>query len=545
MADKTIIPPTNVDQVEPQPTTTAASSALPWWTGLGAEASHAASVEKAMSLRQALGAYPKAVFWSCAISLVIIMDGYDTALIGSFFAYPAFQQRFGIPTGPDTFQVQAKWQTALGLASTLGSIVGIFVSGVLTERYGHKRVLLGAMAWLVACVFIIFFAPSVGVLFAGELLCGLAWGMFATMGSAYASEVAPVALRAYLETCVVVCWGLGQLVANSILDSLNTRKDQWAWRIPVAVQWAWPVLIVPLVVFCPESPWWLVRQGRLQEAEHSFKRLSSATPSEAQAAIALMVETTELERSLSEGDSYRDCFRGGDLWRTEISCIAWASQAFLGFAIVSYAVYFYEMAGLPTTAAYKMSLGQSGLHLVCNGLSVIVGNRHGRRPIYIWGALFMSCMMFLIGFLALARQTPAIGYASSALFLVWFCAYEMTVGPASFVIVGETSSTKLRSKTIALARNAYNLANIVSLTVAPYCLNPTEGNWKGKTAFLAAGFGLLTAFWAYFRLPECKGRTYEELDLLFNQNLRAWEFASYQVNPEQHIEAKTMAEHNE
>lgn len=66
----------------------------------------------------------------------------------------------------------------------------------------------------------------------------------------------------------------------------------------------------------------LVARRRLAEAEHSFRRLSSVGPDEAKAAVALMVETTELERSLAEGESYADYFKGDHLWRTEITYVA-------------------------------------------------------------------------------------------------------------------------------------------------------------------------------------------------------------------------------
>jgi SP family general alpha glucoside:H+ symporter-like MFS transporter len=116
------------------------------------------------------------------------------------------------------------------------------------------------------------------------------------------------------------------------------------------------------------------------------------------------------------------------------------------------------------------------------------------------------------------------------MFLLWYVFYELTLGPLAFIIVAEISSTRLRSKSISLARNAYNVANVFSSTVAPYALNPTEGNWKGKTAFLASGFTIVITLWAYFRLPESQGRTYEELDILFSKNLKAWEFKDAQID---------------
>ena len=92
------------------------------------------------------------------------------------------------------------------------------------------------------------------------------------------------------------------------------------------------------------------------------------------------------------------------------------------------------------------------------------------------------------------------------------------------------SATRLRSKTIALARGTYLILSIVNASVSPYILSPDEGNWKGKTGFLTGGLTVLTLVWAYFRLPETRGRTFEELDLLFaEKHISARNFAKAEV----------------
>ncbi|KAJ5690734.1 hypothetical protein N7462_005126 [Penicillium macrosclerotiorum] len=494
------------------------------WVGLAEDARNATTEEHNMTIMKAVKMYPKACLWSMVVSLVVIMDGYDTALMGSFFGFPSLSK---------AIRHTSKWQTALGLASPLGNIVGIYINAMVTERWGHKKAVLGSLVFLTGVLFIPFFSKTVEVLFAGQLLCGIAWGVFTTLAPAYASEVAPVALRAYLETFVVLCWGIGQLISYALIYTQTHRTDEWSWRIPLGVQWAWVVIIIPLILFAPESPWWLVRHGRIAEAEKSVKRLSSRSANyetHVKQAVALMVETTNIEKAMTEGASFIDCFRGSNLWRTEISCLIWASQALCGFAISNYATYFYEQAGLPTTNAYKMTVGQGGIHFACNLLSVLVTNRFGRRAIALTGYAGMTFAMLLLGFLALAHQTTGLGYGQAVMFLVWYCTYQLTIGPTAFIVVGEISSTRLRSKTISLARNAYNVANIFSATVAPYTLNPTEGNLKGKAGFLAAAFSLLCLLWGYFRIPESKGRTYEELDILFSRNLKAREFKNASVD---------------
>lgn len=73
----------------------------------------------------------------------------------------------------------------------------------------------------------------------------------------------------------------------------------------------------------------------------------------------------------------------------------------------------------------------------------------------------------------------------------------------------------LRQKTIALARNAFNISDIMSSAVSPFLLNPTAANIKGKSAWMSVGFCILYIIWSYYRFPETKGRTFEELDILF------------------------------
>lgn len=508
------------------------------WVTTAENARLATHEEHRMTLLQAIKMYPKACLWSMVISITIIMDGYDTALLASLSAFPSFRDRFGVYINQESgYQIPANWQVALGCSSTIGNIIGIYVGAMTTDRLGYRKSLLFWLTLLIGFIFISFFGQSIQMLFVGELLSGLPWGVFTTMAPAFASEVCPVVLRGYLEIFVVLCWGIGQFLSYSVLLTLNTELSQWGWRIPFGVQWVWPTIIIPLILFAPESPWWLVRKDRIEEAEKSVKRLSSGMDEAAvKRAVALMIETNKREKEMVEGVGYIDCFRDTNLRRTEISCLAWAIQTLSGFIINAYSTYFFEQAGLPSSEAYKISVGMGGLHflftLLCGPLTAVVG----RRRIYLCGLAWMCAMMFIIGFLALAPQTTAIGYASSVVFLLWYCCYELTLGPVAYIIVGEVSSTRLRAKTVGLARNAYNIVSLIQFFVTPYVLNPGEGNWKGKSGFLTGGIIIFCILWAYFRLPETKGRTYEELDILFAKRLKTREFKNYPVDVVGHEE---------
>lgn len=93
------------------------------------EAKHASDEEHAQTLFQAISANRKAVMWSMVISLSIVMEGYDTILMGNFFGYPEFQKKYGKDYGGEIgYQVSAPWQSGLNMGSTVGTIFGTFAN---------------------------------------------------------------------------------------------------------------------------------------------------------------------------------------------------------------------------------------------------------------------------------------------------------------------------------------------------------------------------------------------------------------------------------
>jgi SP family general alpha glucoside:H+ symporter-like MFS transporter len=124
-------------------------------------------------------------------------------------------------------------------------------------------------------------------------------------------------------------------------------------------------------------------------------------------------------------------------------------------------------------------------------------------------------------------------YTQAALCLVWLGVYSMTAGPIVYTIVAEIGATRLRSKTVVLGRSTYYVGNIIGGVMEPYMMNPTAWNWKGKTAFFWGTLSLLTTIWAYFRLPETKDRTFEELDILFIRGVKSRHFAEVNMDSDE------------
>lgn len=192
-----------------------------------------------------------------------------------------------------------------------------------------------------AFIFMQFFARSLNVLLAGELIGGLILGMYATIAPAYASEVCPVALRGVLTAYINLCFVMGQLIANGVIAGTSQLDNHWAYSAPFAAQWFWPLIILLGMPFAPESPWWLVRKGRFEDAEKALKTLASPAV-DIKATLAMIIETDHLEHEMEIGTTYWDCFKGDNLRRTEISVGVYTIQVFSGIYLVGYATYFFQ-----------------------------------------------------------------------------------------------------------------------------------------------------------------------------------------------------------
>jgi SP family general alpha glucoside:H+ symporter-like MFS transporter len=503
------------------------------------DAREATEAEHNMSLLEGIKLYPKAIGWSMLLSSALIMEGYDTALLGSFYAFPAFTKKYGelVPnSNPPSWQLSASWQAALSNGTACGEILGLFAAGIISERIGYRWTIIGALFMVICFVFITFFSSSVQMLLVGEILCGIPWGIFQTLTTTYASEVCPVVLRAYLTTYVNMCWVFGQLIASGVLRSfVNKGPDfEWAYRIPFAIQWVWPPFLIVGVFLAPESPWWLVRRNRPEAAVHSLRRLTNKnnTDFDAEKTVAMMIHTNHVEKEMQAGATYWDLFKGTNLRRTEIASMVWAIQNLCGSTLMGYSTYFYEQAGLAVSFSFDMSIVQYGLGIIGTALSWVFMRYYGRRTLYVLGLSILTVLLFIIGFLALGpKSNTAFGWAIGSLLLVFTFVYDFSVGPAAYSLVPEVASSRMRTKSTVFARNVYNVVGIVNGVITPFMLNPTAWGWGAKTGFFWGGICFLSLVWTYFRLPEPKGRTYGELDVLFERKISARKFSSTKVDP--------------
>jgi hypothetical protein len=147
----------------------------------------------------------------------------------------------------------------------------------------------------------------------------------------------------------------------------------WSFRMPFAVQWAWPVPLFIILLFAPESPWWLVRKGKIAQAHISARRLTpAATKERSKETVSSMIRTNQLEKDVSSGTSFLD--------------------------------YFFQQAGLDTSNSFSMTIGLYGAAFVGTLLSWWLITILGRRQIFTTGLFCLAIGQLLIGILSVVAD---------------------------------------------------------------------------------------------------------------------------------------------
>lgn len=191
----------------------------------------------------------------------------------------------------------------------------------------------------------------------------------------------------------------------------------------------------------------------------------------------------------------------------------------------------FQQAGLDQRNSFNIAMAQYTLGAIGTMVSWLLMGRFGRRTLYITGLTCQFAVLFTTGCLGLVPAgNKAAPWAVASMMILYTGVYDMTVGPVCYALVPEIPSGRLRTRTVVLGRNLYNVINIIMNIIIPYMLNPSAWNWKAKAGYFYAGLCFLCLIWTFFRLPETKARSYAELDTLFENNVPARKFRTTEVD---------------
>jgi sugar porter (SP) family MFS transporter len=429
------------------------------------------------------------LFLACTAALGGLLFGFDIAII----------------TGAGPFLIREFSLSDLGLGwafSSLlfGCVLGSFIAGKVTGRYGRKRplVLVGVLFALTS----IATALSTGFVsfVIARFLGGLAVGGVSLLSPMYVAEVSPPSVRGRAGTLYQMSIITGILVSYGINYLLrNTGANNWRWMFLSGV--APSAVFLLFIALAPETPRFLAMTGKVREAFLLLERIGGTK--NAQAQIAEIAATMR-----KEGQGWRGLLRPG----VSRALLVSAGLAILIHVsgintIIDYAPSIFQSAGWKVDGALASTFLVGVTEFLFTIVSFWTIDRFGRKPLYIIGSLGMSLSLFLLLVAVLAGRFH--GALVLTLILTYLAFFSACIGPVFWTLVAEIFPNDVRGLAMTIPVLIQWVANAIVVLLFPFAFHVIgKGFTFGFLALMALGQGIFT--WRF--VPETKNKPLEEIE---------------------------------
>jgi len=423
-----------------------------------------------------------------------LMFGFDVAIISG--AVPFIQPYFGWN------ELQLGW----GVSSLLvGAIIGAFGSGVLSDMYGRKSVLIVvALFFAVSCAFTALATSSV-VFVVSRVFGGLAVGAASVLSPMYVAEVAPPKNRGMLVAIYQLAIVMGILCSFLINYGLHDIDNNWRWMFATGVIPS--VLFFVGLFFIPESPRWLYKAGREKESLKVLTRIGGESLAKA--------EILEISKSL-KGDVSSVSL--GELLKPssrKVMLIGFVLAVFVQISgintIVDYAPKILLAAGVEINNALLQTSLVGLINFIFTFIAILFIDKVGRRSLYLIGSMGMVVTLVM---LAISFYLKMEGIFTLICILLFIAFFASCIGPVFWTLVSEIFPNRIRGKALAFASFTQWIFNFLVVLLFPHFLASFGG---AKTFLFLALMSLLQWLFTYFYVPETKGKSLEEIEQIWNK----------------------------
>jgi SP family sugar:H+ symporter-like MFS transporter len=459
-----------------------------------------------------------------------VLFGYDTGTISGILAMPYWQRLFSTgyidPEGNPNITTSQE----SGIVSILsaGTFFGALASPFLADRFGRRPALI-ASTWVFNLgVILQTAATAIPMFLAGRFFAGFGVGLISALIPLYQSETAPKWIRGAIVGAYQWAITIGLLLAAVVNNSTARRNDTGSYRIPIAVQFAWSLVLFFGMILLPETPRYLIRSGRMDKAARSLgkiRRLSPDHPAVA-AELAEVKANHDFESSLGKA-SYLDCFRPPILKRQFTGMALQALQQLTGINFIFYyGTKYFQNSGV--SSGFVISMITSAINVASTIPGMYAIDKWGRRPLLLWGAIGMAVSQFIVAMCGtlstgqydtgeiyvknLAGQKAAVSFVCIYIFF-----FASTWGPLAWVVTGEIFPLKTRAKSLSMTTATNWLFNWAIAYSTPYLVNYGDGyaNLQSKIFFIWFACCFLCIAFVWFFIYETKGLSLEEVDQLY------------------------------
>lgn len=439
-----------------------------------------------------------------------LLFGYDWVVIGG--AKPFFEKYFQL----DSEQLVG-WANSCAL---LGCLIGSIVSGGISDRFGRKKgLLLSAILFAISSV-LTGWAQSFTAFVLWRILGGVAIGMASGISPMYIAEVSPAQWRGRLvalnQLTIVVGILAAQianfLIAEKVPDNATAEMIRLSWNGQFAWRWMFTAVALPSIVFflsvllVPESPRWLAKTGRLDQAKRTLTRIGGAS----YGAGALQEIVASLTHAENERPQWNEVFAPASRKVLIIGITLAVLQQWSGINVIfNYAEEIYRNAGYGVNDILFNIVITGAINLVCTLIAIATVDRIGRRPLMLLGFAGVALFHILLG---VAYYSGVTGGFVLALTLAAIGCYAMSLAPVVWVLIAEIFPNRIRGSAVAVAVSALWIACFI-LT---YTFPPLNRALGAAGTFWLYGAICLAGFAFIHRcIPETKNQTLEQIEKEF------------------------------
>jgi len=389
-------------------------------------------------------------------------------------------------------------------SALLGSLLGALAAGPASDRYGRRWLLAAGGALYTVGILGAALAPNAGVLIASRVVLGLAVGIATAMIPVYIAEIAPTRTRGASASLFQLMITVGVLLASIVSYALS-GSGSWRWMFAIGV---FPALVMLAgAALLPESPRWLIRQGREEDARRVLAR--SRDPRSLDAEIA---QITEVNRQSVRRVRLGALLASPALRRLLlVGSVLGILQQFIGInAVTYYAPRVLTSIGYSSSAAILANVGFSTLGLLSTAVMVFfVIDRMGRRRPLMYGALGMALSMAVLGTVfATGGSHGADGYVAIICLAFFQVMFGLSWGGIVWTVLGEMFPLRVRGTAMGVATFVTEAASVLVSQFFPALL--TIG--AAALFFAFAAMGVLGFLWATFMVPETRNRSLEHIE---------------------------------
>lgn len=432
------------------------------------------------------------VYLAAAISaLGGMLFGYDIGVISGAILF--IKKDFTLSSGMEEVVVSSV---------LLGSLAGAAVGGMLADRFGRRKLLivtaivfgLGAIAAALA--------PGTGWLVAARLVGGTAIGVASFVAPLYISEIAPVDIRGKLVSINQVALTSG-IVISYLIDYAFAGSQAWRWMFAIA---AIPAAAFGIgLMFIPDSPRWLAGRGHLDQARAVLKRIRSADKVDA--------ELKDIQQSVAQQKGTWSELLSPLLRSAMIVGVGLAiAQQITGInTVIYYAPTIFKFAGFSSSSvAILASVGVGVVNVIFTLLAMQLIDRAGRRPLLLVSLAGMALSLIVLGLaFSLPQLSGSRGWIAVVSLMAYVGSFAVGLGPVFWLMLSEIYPLRIRGRAMSVGTAANWSANLI---VAVSFLTLTGLMGKAATFWLYAAVSIGAWLFAFFLVPETKGKTLEEIE---------------------------------